>query len=95
MTGWVFHAWDWFKNTWLGIYLGNVIWGVDVFVNVLTGGKQETISARLGRWRDIGKVADVVCDALDIIDPGHCEESKEFWNNVHKKEEKIPEDKCI
>jgi len=43
---------------------------LDRDINVLFGGDDETISARVGR-RDNGLVSDTIADALDYVDPGH------------------------
>ena len=43
---------------------------LDRQINRLTGGKDETISARVGRPGG-GNVAQTIAGALDAIDPGH------------------------
>jgi len=43
---------------------------LDKQVNVLTGGEDETISARVGRPGG-GRVAQTIAGALDKVDPGH------------------------
>lgn len=80
-------AWYWFLDTRVGHYLSNVGWGIDVFVNTLSGGQRETISARLGRSKLRGnKVAIAVCKAFDRADPNHCEESAKWWEEAHNEQ---------
>lgn len=65
----------------------NMLWAIDISLNVIMGGRRETISARIGRHRNKNKVFGIMCDALDRIDPGHCEDSRDFWDRTHEKGE--------
>lgn len=66
----------------IGRYVSNIVWSIDIFTNVLTGGNRETISARLGEYREQIPIVDGVCSVLDIIEQNHCEKSREWWDNL-------------
>jgi hypothetical protein len=47
----------------------NVLVGADKRLNIILGGEDETISARVGRRRS--RLGTIIADGLDVIDPGH------------------------
>lgn len=66
-------------------YVFNVAWALDVLANVATGGRRETISARLGRHKDKGGIVGAVCKVLDAMDPGHCDDARTWWDRARAK----------
>jgi hypothetical protein len=60
-------------------YLRNITLALDIFLNVLTGGKQgETISVRAGKAKKAGnKRACYFCKFLHWVDHNHCEKALE------------------
>jgi hypothetical protein len=69
-----------------------LIW-LDRYLNVLAGGEwPETFSCRYGRLRRQGcRLSAVFCMALDTIDPGHCERSLSYYENLKFDKEKSNE----
>jgi hypothetical protein len=67
----------------IGQYLWNLLIAVDQLGNaILAGDPDETISSRLGKWREgpsgwRRSVAYAVCRLLHILDKSHCERSVE------------------
>lgn len=58
-------------------YIKNLLISVDQFANTVLGGDpDETISSRAGKNKN-GWVWKVLCKMLHLIDPHHCEKSKE------------------
>jgi hypothetical protein len=48
-----------------------VLLAADRLINVLTGGEDETVSARVGRDTYTGSGSNIIANVLDRIDPGH------------------------
>lgn len=63
----------------IGKWLRNIFYALDLFVNALTfGDPEETISSRIGKKQAKGKecwICKVLCKFLDKIDPRHCAQS--------------------
>jgi len=59
-------------------YLINICIAFDQFINTLLGGDpDETISSRLGKFKDQVALYAWLCLLLDYIDPGHCRKAIE------------------
>jgi hypothetical protein len=59
-------------------WLRNLLVATDQWLNALAfGDPDETISSRLGKARGRSQVAARLCDALDRVDPGHCDDAIE------------------
>lgn len=62
-----------------GKYIFNILIALDQLLNAIFGGDpDETMSSRLGKDRDRGRIVGcVLCKILDIFDPDHCTKSIE------------------
>ena len=59
-------------------YFINICIAIDQFFNALFfGDPDETMSSRLGKFKDKVKLYRIICWFLDKIDPGHCQDSIE------------------
>lgn len=60
-------------------YFRSLLIGIDQFFNTLTGGQaDETLSSRMGRLKEVNKIAKIGCWTLDLIDKDHCINSIEY-----------------
>lgn len=60
-------------------YFRRVLIGIDQFFNTLFNGQaDETLSSRMGRLKEVNKVAKIGCWTLDLIDKDHCVNSIEY-----------------
>jgi hypothetical protein len=59
----------------------------------LFGAPDETVSSRLGRWKDGAghrrRAARVVCWLLGLIDPGHCDKAEQYERSIIHRPESI------
>jgi hypothetical protein len=67
-------------------YAVNLLLAVDQAANAVTGGDpDETISSRASKSRGLGRRwARVLCWALDLVDPGHCDDHVEPDEGRHR-----------
>lgn len=76
-------------------YRSNLLVGLDILFNgILFGSPDETISSRLGRWKDgphprRRAIAKFICKLLDKIDPGHCDDVERYEQNVPHRPESL------
>ena len=70
-------------------YLLNILIGLDRFFNAVFGGdSKETMSTRVGRYKDKHWLAGIIYNFLEWIDPGHCEQSLRYdYSPDHTKDE--------
>lgn len=61
--------------------LRNFVYNLDRAVASLFGASpQETISSQAGRIAGRNEIAKILCDALNKVDPGHCEHAVRHAN---------------
>lgn len=59
-------------------YIINVCTAFDQLINaILLGDPDETISSRMGKFKDTVPPYAWLCWLLDLIDPGHCDKAVE------------------
>lgn len=67
----------------------NVLIAIDRLCNAIFGGdSKETMSTRVGRYKDTNWIANKVYQFLDWIDPGHCEQALKYdYSPDHTRDE--------
>lgn len=79
-------------------YLGNLLLTVDISANSLLGGApDETLSSRLGRWKDSRKryqrwIAAPFAWALDHIDKGHVDGAEKHEREIIHRPEALDDE---
>lgn len=75
----------------LGVYLMNILYGLDILLNILIGGdRRETVSSRMGKGKRAGKpVHTAIAKVIDVIfwilnrEENHCIDNIQDIDDVY------------